>query len=101
MYELYGEDGSKTTVRTMADRKEYIASGFYSDQPFTSEGKRVEDKGVKVEAVDIEDAEFTEVEEDEAEEELSEEQARELYLEKFGKKAGNMSFEKIKSKLAE
>lgn len=60
MYTLYSKDGKEVSVKTGADRDEYIASGFYSLEPFTTSGKQAE---VKVEAVeDIEDAEIVEPE---------------------------------------
>ena len=96
VFELYSQDGKKVTVKTEADRKEYIASGFYSAKPFNDKGGREEDKD-KPAPVEIEDAEFVEVDEEESEED----KLRDEYFALFGKKAGNMKLANIKAAIAE
>lgn len=93
MIKLYSKDGKEVTVKTEADRKEYIASGFYSEKPFSASGSREEDKGAKDVKEDIEDAVFEEVSE--------EDELREEYFALFGKKAGNMKVDNIKAAIAE
>lgn len=92
MIKLYSKDGKEVTVKTEADRKEYIASGFYSSKPFSASGERDEDKDKPKEEV-IEDADFVEVDE--------EQELRDEYFALFGKKAGNMKIDNIKAAIAE
>ena len=91
-YKLVGKDGSKVTVKTLTDFKEYVNSKFYT--PDTGEEAQV-----------IEEAEFTEVDEeaeaeseaiaetfkalrdkDKALEDMSKEELRAKYEEVLGKK---------------
>lgn len=97
-YVLFGKDGKQAVVKTATDKSEYLASGFYSVDPFVVNGESVE---AIVEVEEIEEAEIVEVKEEEAEEVEAEADIRDQYFQKFGKKAGNMSDENIKAKLAE
>lgn len=97
-YVLFGKDGKQVVVKTATDKSEHLASGFYSVDPFVVNGDAVESI---VEVEEIEEAEIVEIKEEELEEAEAEVYIRDQYFQKFGKKAGNMSDENIKAKLAE
>jgi len=87
MYTLYSQDGVKVKVKTITDKQEYVNSGFYFETP----------TGAKVGNQEVEEAEFTEVSEESGSEQSEEDTYREKFQAIFGRKAGNMKFDKIKS----
>ncbi len=84
MYTLYSKDGDKVTVKTLTNKKEYIASGFYFETPV----------GAMASGQEIEEAEFIDTPEIDEEDEL-----REKYFQLFGKRAGNKKIENIKAEI--
>lgn len=99
-YVLFGKDGKQVVVKTATDKSEHLASGFYSVEPFVVNGDAVE---AIMEVEEIEEVEIVEIKDEELEEVEAEAEVdiRDQYFQKFGKKAGNMSDENIKAKLAE